>query len=403
MTVTEFMSRGAAFGIQILQATEGDSEGEELAWDNTATFLLNKVSYSCNLVPMLLHGKYCQLIQESHQDRSEPFKIETSGNDEMKIVCDPFFGTKKRKKFLSYTMCYDVLPLGKPDQGIWTFKLSMVERKKGIHLCLHRSTKLGRRVLKQDFEFPLYVDRGSNCLHVGLDGHDPEPYLEPVTTYSGTKKAAQSHDTPEPDIITNSPGVILAGDRIDDCSRDSELVVSTRQGLLESTMTTARNWIQSAFARKRAELHVDYSQQPPGVNANYSDVFVGQAKGKRKTCEMSGGTSGDEDQRPAKRQSTTGKTGGQNEANARYACPFFQRDKEKWRSHKACVRNGFKNMTMLKYGPHSSCHRVLVIETCLFRTQKASIRQSRAAETCLSAMWPCFYQHTRSRDTCSSG
>lgn len=96
--------------------------------------------------------------------------------DEFKLICDPFFERSRLSpKPNEYPMVaardsYDLVYLGKREQGTWTFKLLLEGSGDKMELVLLQSYRR-RRVLrpeaKRTLRLPLYYDGNSGCIHVG--------------------------------------------------------------------------------------------------------------------------------------------------------------------------------------------------------------------------------------------
>ncbi|KAF4833879.1 hypothetical protein CGCTS75_v003489 [Colletotrichum tropicale] len=149
ITVNEYLSNGAAFGIQMLQrdlhvpkqVSGGRVASNNEVWDDTAAILFNQKQRSAD--------------------------ITTSGTDRLKIICDPFHGRgNKASLLLSHDRCYDVVELPIPKKGTWRFTVDSVRQgHDGERMFLQLSR---RRLGEVSTEVPvfhveLYFDRTANC------------------------------------------------------------------------------------------------------------------------------------------------------------------------------------------------------------------------------------------------
>ncbi|KAK1838345.1 hypothetical protein CCHR01_19035 [Colletotrichum chrysophilum] len=149
ITVNEYLSNGAAFGIQMLQrdlqvpkqVSGGRVASNNDVWDDTAAILFNQKHRSAD--------------------------ITTSGTDRLKIICDPFHGRgNKAGLLLAHDRCYDVVELPIPKKGTWRFTVDSVRQgHDGERMFLQLSR---RRLGEVSTEVPvlhveLYFDRTANC------------------------------------------------------------------------------------------------------------------------------------------------------------------------------------------------------------------------------------------------
>ncbi|KAI8246527.1 hypothetical protein K4K57_006026 [Colletotrichum sp. SAR 10_99] len=149
ITVNEYLSNGAAFGIQMLQrdlhvpkqVSGGRVASNNEVWDDTAAIRFNQKHRSTD--------------------------ITTSGTDRLKIICDPFHGRgNKAGLLLAHDRCYDVVELPIPKKGTWRFTVDSVRQgHDGERMFLQLSR---RRLGEVSTEVPvlhleLYFDRTANC------------------------------------------------------------------------------------------------------------------------------------------------------------------------------------------------------------------------------------------------
>ncbi|KAH0434866.1 hypothetical protein CcaCcLH18_05074 [Colletotrichum camelliae] len=153
VTVDEYLSNGAAFGIQMLQrdlhvpkqGSAGRVHSKNETWDDTAAILLD-------------------------QRKNHSADITTSGTDRLKIICDPFHGRRnKAALLLAHDRCYDVVELPIPKKGRWRFTINSVRQGRDReHMFLQLSRRRLGRVPDETKELPvlhlhLYFDRTANC------------------------------------------------------------------------------------------------------------------------------------------------------------------------------------------------------------------------------------------------
>ncbi|KAI1084554.1 hypothetical protein F5B20DRAFT_522169 [Whalleya microplaca] len=179
LTVEEFLNRGAAIGLQILQQLPSRRGNLEGLWDDTAQLLLTK-------------------------NRRKVIKLRVTGLDELKLICDPFLDAHSPgSESLHHDKCYDILELGVPTKGYWSFSLHLTGSGDNMSLIMERFrhyAKQKKGVLFDRAIFPLYYNRGGNCIHLGSDGEDNEELFSKVQEYprSSKKKAkhAQTKESP---------------------------------------------------------------------------------------------------------------------------------------------------------------------------------------------------------------
>ncbi|KAI8192518.1 hypothetical protein K4K51_000002 [Colletotrichum sp. SAR 10_75] len=151
--VDEYLSNGAAFGIQMLQhdlhvPKQGSGNrvaSNNEAWDDTAAILLNQKHRSAD--------------------------ITTSGTDRLKTIWDPFHGHgNKAGLLLVHDRCYDVVELLIPKEGSWRFTVdSDRQGRDREHMFLQLSRhRLGEVPTDETEELPvlhlqLYFGRTANC------------------------------------------------------------------------------------------------------------------------------------------------------------------------------------------------------------------------------------------------
>ncbi|KAK8037551.1 hypothetical protein PG991_000897 [Apiospora marii] len=171
ITVEQFFERGAAIGVQRQQRGTRGNYNEKGYWDDEAVFALSK-------------------------DRRVVWQDFSTGRDRLKLVCHPFYERQTPPKKLEYFRCYDLLGLGMPTRGHWDIALSLAGRGDDVRLVMERAhaypRKKGLLPPPAPFdarEFPLYYNRGENCIHVGREGQeDDEATLEAVTVYKKKEK-----------------------------------------------------------------------------------------------------------------------------------------------------------------------------------------------------------------------
>ncbi|KAJ5002394.1 hypothetical protein K4K48_013377 [Colletotrichum sp. SAR 10_66] len=149
ITVNEYLSNGAAFGIQMLQrdlhvakqVSGGRVASNNEVWDDTAAILFN----------------------QKHRFAD----ITTSGTDRLKIICDPFHGRgNKAGLLLAHDRCYDVVELPIPKKGTWRFTVDSVRQghdgeRMFLQLSRRRLGEVSTKVRVLHLE--LYFDRTANC------------------------------------------------------------------------------------------------------------------------------------------------------------------------------------------------------------------------------------------------
>ncbi|RYC54792.1 hypothetical protein CHU98_g11416 [Xylaria longipes] len=146
LSVESFIARGAGFGLQMLQ---GSSNNSEALWDDAAEFLFT-YGYPEKRIYRYL-----------------------SGNDQLKIICNPFFN--RGPSSLRYEDCYDFMYLGRPMRGYWAIEMSFYESEGQTRLQIkaNRRKKRGDPGFRQiNKSFPLYVHLGARTLHPGEPGQD---------------------------------------------------------------------------------------------------------------------------------------------------------------------------------------------------------------------------------------
>ncbi|KAI0123474.1 hypothetical protein BJ170DRAFT_109899 [Xylariales sp. AK1849] len=164
LTVESFVRRGAAFGLQMRQkAKRGETESEH-QWDDTASFLL------------------------SWRRTVKNFEIYIRPNDELKIVCDPFFEdeSNENKDLLHYHRSYDIVDLGRPTMGHWWFTLALTGHGDDMSLTIERSRqppRVNAGVPCEPVTVPLYYNKGSNSIHIGEEGYDANKHISRLKQY----------------------------------------------------------------------------------------------------------------------------------------------------------------------------------------------------------------------------
>ncbi|KAI0191903.1 hypothetical protein F4808DRAFT_465286 [Astrocystis sublimbata] len=148
-SVDEFLSRGAGFGIQMLQRRSADASGT--IWDNEALF-------------MYTNGHPSATVQ-----------LELTGHDELKLLCDPFFNRDPSR--LYYNDCYDLLYLGRLPKGRWTFGLFFEQSEGETSLLLkfaYRKLRSNGHNTRCDITISLYMRLGARTLHPGFPDQDQD-------------------------------------------------------------------------------------------------------------------------------------------------------------------------------------------------------------------------------------
>ncbi|KAH6656599.1 hypothetical protein BKA67DRAFT_654926 [Truncatella angustata] len=179
-TIERFMERGAAFGIQMRQKAKRDETESEHEWDNTASFLL------------------------SMRRTKKNFSIFVTGNDELKIVCDPFFedDSNDNKDLLQYHKCYDIADLGRPTIGHWWFTLALAGHGDQMWLTVERSRQPPRSKEKlpcEPVKVPLHYNKGSNSIHIGDEACDARKYISKLKQYpERDQKTLKRKNSPPP-------------------------------------------------------------------------------------------------------------------------------------------------------------------------------------------------------------
>ncbi|KAK7972624.1 hypothetical protein PG988_006758 [Apiospora saccharicola] len=169
ITVEQFFERGAAIGVQRQQHGTRSDGNEKCYWDNEAVFTLSK-------------------------ERRVVWKDFATGRDHLQLVCHPFYERQTPPKKLEYFRCYDLLPLGVPKRGNWHIALSLEGSGDDMRLVLERHHIYPRRrgptpppIYFDTHSFPLYYNRGENCIHIGVEGQDNDEMMEAVTEYNKKK------------------------------------------------------------------------------------------------------------------------------------------------------------------------------------------------------------------------
>ena len=97
--------------------------------------------------------------------------VNSTGLDELKIICDPFRHAESVDSELMHYKCYDVLPLGRIPKGRWLFVMSLVGREDKVELKLEfsrRASTASRKILERESQsFPVYFDNGTNSVQIG--------------------------------------------------------------------------------------------------------------------------------------------------------------------------------------------------------------------------------------------
>ncbi|KAH9896363.1 hypothetical protein F4778DRAFT_783636 [Xylariomycetidae sp. FL2044] len=172
LSVEEFMDRGAAIAIQMQQS---DDNPEQL-WDDTARILLTK-------------------------DYQAKPKIRVTGQDRLKLICDPFFAAYSSAKDLHFSKCYDLLELGVPTKGRWSFSLSLKGNKNNMKLVMERYQYQGTKSKLYDKKkFPLYYSTGGSCIFLGSYDMDRQELVAEVTRYPKAPANAARGNSAKPQV-----------------------------------------------------------------------------------------------------------------------------------------------------------------------------------------------------------
>ncbi|KAE9568371.1 hypothetical protein CGMCC3_g15438 [Colletotrichum fructicola] len=156
LSVEEFVSNGAAFGIRksILKPGARQSDcSPAIDWLSDVAVALDSQS-----------SKY--------------FKTWCTSKTRLKIICDPFLkkGTKGKRRTSDIDRSYDVLELPQPPKGYWGYRLSFGKDglSKTLVMELESLGKSGKPHggSKIQHSFPLYVDGTSNCCLLDVDVDD---------------------------------------------------------------------------------------------------------------------------------------------------------------------------------------------------------------------------------------
>lgn len=184
------MERGAAFGLQMRQRPKRDETESEHQWDNTAPFLFSMVSpiglQNSRLLSFNRQG--LMLMFRFQRKAKKAFKRFVTGNDELKIVCDPFFEdeSNENKDHLDYHRCYDLADLGRPTQGYWWFTLALTGHGDQMRLTIERWRRPPRSHKKlacEPITVPLHYNKGSNSIHIGDEACDASRYISRLKEY----------------------------------------------------------------------------------------------------------------------------------------------------------------------------------------------------------------------------
>ncbi|KAK8023860.1 hypothetical protein PG993_011926 [Apiospora rasikravindrae] len=162
-TIEQFFARGAAIGVQRQPHAPRGDPNREGKWEYLADFLLSKVAWEGNV----------------------------TGTDRQKLICHPFYEVQnKQGNKLEHYRCYDLLELGQPLQGSWRIALSLTGRGDEMQLVMKRHHKSFKARRYRQFDtrtFPLFYNRGENCIHVGVEGEDNEELREAPCRYPRVK------------------------------------------------------------------------------------------------------------------------------------------------------------------------------------------------------------------------
>ncbi|KAK9780721.1 hypothetical protein SCAR479_01907 [Seiridium cardinale] len=198
LTLDQFMRRGAAFGLQMRQGAARNIMKSEQPWDNTALFLL------------------------SMWRKKENLEIPVRGDDELKIVCDPFFehDSNPNKEQLHYHKCYDIAHLGRPTIGRWWFTLALSGHGNQMWLTIERSRQPTRspkgrkgRILYDPITVPLHFNRGSNSIHIGEEASDANKYISRLKDYPERNQKTLKRKVPP---LNEKPGAFEEPDAFEE-------------------------------------------------------------------------------------------------------------------------------------------------------------------------------------------
>ncbi|KAK8074010.1 hypothetical protein PG994_004909 [Apiospora phragmitis] len=178
-TIEQFLGRGAAIGVQRQPRAPRDPNTED-KWEYVAEFLLSNT-------------------------RREIWKSKVTGSDRLKLICHPFYEAQSQQGWLEHYRCYDLLELGQPLKGSWRLALSFTGSGNDTQLLMERHYKpfKSKRYRRFDTRFPLYYNRGENCIHFGVEGGGNEELLEAPGRYpraEGNKGTAIPTATREADL-----------------------------------------------------------------------------------------------------------------------------------------------------------------------------------------------------------
>ncbi|KAI1325508.1 hypothetical protein F5Y16DRAFT_422803 [Xylariaceae sp. FL0255] len=149
VSVSQFIDRGAAFGMQIKPVQIGSSR----AGSQTA----------------LWRSRTEKTLFSGGETRNSDHRFSSNGRSEYKIICHPFF-KGDASDFLPHRRCYDFLELGALRKGYWTFDFDIHRTDGGMTLRLKGrriSHKGGYIDIDKTWEYPLYMSIGENAVHLG--------------------------------------------------------------------------------------------------------------------------------------------------------------------------------------------------------------------------------------------
>ena len=139
------------------------------------------------------------------QDFSNPCIVNVVDRAQLRVIADRAFRYDgKHKKALEFSNCVDLFDLGSPPEGEWSIAITpnkpdptelVVERWMGRD----RSSSRRQHATYQSFTLPIYVDRGNNCLTMGLNHMDVDNELQKLL------RPVQDYSTVEPFVHCNQP------------------------------------------------------------------------------------------------------------------------------------------------------------------------------------------------------
>ncbi|KAK7946369.1 uncharacterized protein PG986_010690 [Apiospora aurea] len=193
-TIQQFFVRGAAIGLQRQPHAPRGDPNREGQWEYLADFLLSKT-------------------------RQVTWEGKVTGTDRQKLICHPFYEVRNSQgQTLEHYRCYDLLELGQPLKGSWRIALSLTGRGDDVELVMERHHKsfTARRYRRFDRRtFPLWYNRGENCIHVGFEGEDNDELLGAPCRYprvQGKKKGMNLSAIGEEDL----------GDGVDETEQEEQ-------------------------------------------------------------------------------------------------------------------------------------------------------------------------------------